>query len=284
MSLDSYLTVIEARVPRLKYPAGRTENLEVPWAQDSSRFTSLFECLAIDLLLRCSAKEAAGILDISWDQIDAIKSRAVGRGMARRGKIALKRICIDEKSYRRGRKYVACVARLDEKGKARLRYVGDGKGEEALNGFFSALDEGEAEKIEAACVDMSPSFPSSLKSNLPDWSRKVVHDAFHLAKRMNEAVNATRKQERAQLMKSQDERLKGTRQLWLFGEENPKDSHLARFEAMEDLSLKTGRAWSIKEVFGEFLGSSDRQEGEACFKLWRQWAIRCRLPAVENVA
>lgn len=279
-----FKTVIEASVPRLMYPDGRTKNLDVPWAEGSSRFTALFERLAIDLLLCCSAKEASEIMNVSWDQIDAIKSRAVRRGMARRESIALKRICIDEKSYRRGHKYVTCVARLDEAGKARIHYIGDGKGEGALDGFFEGLSEKEIAGIEAACVDMSPSFLSSLKSNLPRWSEKVVHDAFHLVKHMNEAVNATRKREHAELMQAKDKRLAGTRQLWLFGEENLKASHLERFEALKDLSLKTGRAWSIKEVFREFLSSSDREEGAACFKLWYQWAIRCRLPALEKVA
>ena len=279
-----FKTIIEAKVPRLKYPDGSTKNLDTPWAESSSRFTALFERLAIDLLLCCSAKEAAEILGVTWDQVDAIKSRAVKRGMARRKELPLTRICIDEKSYRKGHKYVTCVARLDGDGKGRIHYIGDGKGEKSLDGFFESLSEKQLDKIEAACVDMSPAFLKSLKSNLPGWQEKVVHDAFHLVKHMNEAVNATRKSEHAELMKKKDKRLVGTRQLWLFAEENLKESHLKRFEAMKDLSLKTGRAWSIKELFREFLGSSNREEGAACFKLWYQWAIRCRLPAVEKVA
>jgi transposase len=62
-----FRTVIEANMPRLKYPDGRTKNLEVPWAKGSSRFTALFERLAIDLLLCCSAKEASDIMNESWD-------------------------------------------------------------------------------------------------------------------------------------------------------------------------------------------------------------------------
>ena len=279
-----FKTVIEASVPRLKYPDGKTKNLDVPWAEDSSRFTALFERLAIDLLLCCSAKEASEILGISWDQIDAIKSRGVKRGLARRESVELRRICIDEKSCRRGHDYVTCVARLDEAGKARIHYVGDGKGTDALDEFWESLSQQELEKIEAACVDMGRPFLKSLKSNLPDWEQKVVHDPFHLVQHMNNAVNETRKQEHAALMKQRDERLVGTRQLWLFGEENLSQLQLERFEALKDLSLKTGRAWSIKEVFREFLSSSTREEAHGCFKSWYQWAIRCRLPAVEKVA
>ena len=279
-----FKTLIEARVPRLRYPDGSTHTLEVPWAEGSSRFTCLFERLAIDLLRCCSAKEASEILDISWDQTDAIKARAVKRGLAGRGQVSLRRICVDEKSYQRGHKYVTCVARLGEDGKGRIHYVGEGKGEEGLDGFFQGLSQEQLKQIEAACVDMSPAFLASLKSNLPGWQGKVVHDAFHLVKQMNEAVNTTRKQEHLELISKKDRRLVGTRQLWLYGEENLTDRHLERFEAMKDISLKTGRAWSIKEVFREFLSSPSRKEAQECFKLWYQWAIRCRLPAVVKVA
>jgi transposase len=279
-----FKTIIEASVPRLKYPDGRTASLDVPWAQDSSRFTALFERLAIELMLCCSIKEAASILKISWDEADGIKARAVRRGLARRDAVSLERICVDEKSYQKGHKYITCVARIGEDGKARVHYVGDGKGSDALDGFFDELPEGRAREIKAACVDMSKALLSSLKSNLPGWEGKVVHDRFHLVQHMNNAVNETRKQEHAALSKKKDERLKGTRQLWLHAEENLTDWHLERFEAMKDVTLKTGRAWSIKEVFREFLACSSRSEAAECFKLWHQWAIRSRLPAVERVA
>ena len=77
--LDScqYRTYLKAKVPRLKYPDGRTELVRVPWAEKNSRFTLLFERLAIDLLLECSVKAACAILRISWDAADGIKQRAV---------------------------------------------------------------------------------------------------------------------------------------------------------------------------------------------------------------
>jgi transposase len=279
-----FQTIIEAEVPRLKYPDGSTRNLDVPWAEGSSRFTVLFERLAIDLLLCCSVKEASEILGISWDQTDAIKARAVRRGLERREDLPLRRICIDEKSIRKGHCYVTCVARLDEDGKGRIHYIGDGKGEEALDGFFRELSQEKKAQIQAAGVDMSAAYLASLKRNLPDWRSKVTHDAFHLVQHMNEAVNKTRKIEHAVLSAKNDQRLKGTRQLWLWAEENLTQEHLDRFQALKDLSLKTGRAWSIKETFREFLSSLDRTQGQQNFKLWYQWAIRCRLPAVVKVA
>ena len=39
----------------------------MPWAEAGSRFTHLFEALAIDILLATNVKRAAEILRITWD-------------------------------------------------------------------------------------------------------------------------------------------------------------------------------------------------------------------------
>jgi transposase len=94
-------TVIRARVPRLRYPAdedddendegggpavsGRTELLPVPRAEKGGRFTLLFECFAVQVLLAArSVSEAARLLRLSWDQAQHLLKRAVQRGLARR--------------------------------------------------------------------------------------------------------------------------------------------------------------------------------------------------------
>lgn len=279
-----YKTIVEAEVPRLKYPDGKTRMLEVPWADGSSRFTALFERLAIDLLLCCSVSDASRILRVGWDAADAIKSRAVARGLLRAADEVPRRICVDEKSYRKGHEYVTCVASVGVDGKARVVHVADERKQESLAGFFKRFSPEQLGRIEAACIDMWQPYLKALEEHLPGWQSKVAHDPFHLMQHMNKAVNETRKKEHSKLRKQGDDRLKGTRQLWLFAEENLTDDMLERFDAMKDLSLKTGRAWSIKEVFREFLRCADRQEAAACFKLWYQWACRCKLPAVEKVS
>ena len=42
--------------------------VRVPWAEPHSRFTTLFERLAIDVLGACDVAAAAGLLRLSWDE------------------------------------------------------------------------------------------------------------------------------------------------------------------------------------------------------------------------
>ena len=44
-------TIVHARVPRLKCPTHGIKQLPVPWAEVGSRFTAMFEALAIDWLI-----------------------------------------------------------------------------------------------------------------------------------------------------------------------------------------------------------------------------------------
>ena len=58
--------------------------VKLPWAEPSSRFTALFEALAIEWLKAASQKAVAGLLRLSWDEIHGIMERAVKRGLERR--------------------------------------------------------------------------------------------------------------------------------------------------------------------------------------------------------
>ena len=56
-------------------------------------------------MLECSSASAvAGRLELTWDEVDGIMSRAVSRGLARRGEVKPLRIGIDETSYQNVRR------------------------------------------------------------------------------------------------------------------------------------------------------------------------------------
>ena len=57
--------------------------IKLPWAELSSRLTSLFEGLAIEWLKAASQKAVAGLLKRSWDEIHGMMDRVVQRGLGR---------------------------------------------------------------------------------------------------------------------------------------------------------------------------------------------------------
>src|SRR5438046_2120417 len=54
-----YRTLVHARVPRLSCPTHGIRQVRVPWAEEKSRFTALFEALAIDWLKQAAIAPVA---------------------------------------------------------------------------------------------------------------------------------------------------------------------------------------------------------------------------------
>lgn len=179
-----------------------------PWAEPSSRFTALFERLAIDWMRVASQKAVGDQLHLSWDEEHAIQERAVARGLARREAETIRHLGVDEKSFTKGRRYFRLVNDLN---RPRVLYVAEGRTEASLDGFWSGLSEAQIQGVEAVAMDMWDPYINSTVNHLPEARRKSVFDKFHIAKHLSEAVDLVRRRENKQLRAAGDDRLTGTR-------------------------------------------------------------------------
>ena len=72
-----YQTILHAEAPRSNCGNHGVKAVRLPWAEPSSRFTALFEALAIEWLNAASQKAVAGLLKLTWDEVHGILERAV---------------------------------------------------------------------------------------------------------------------------------------------------------------------------------------------------------------
>jgi transposase len=133
-----YKTIIEASIPRGRCPSHGVRQIKVPWAEAYSRFTALFEALAIDWLRETSQQAVARRLGLSWAEVHGIMERAVRRGLERRGQEVIAYLGVDEKSFQKRHEYVTVVCDL---GARRVLDVGDGRGRASLDQFYEGLSE-----------------------------------------------------------------------------------------------------------------------------------------------
>ncbi len=283
--LDScqFQTIIVSRVPVVRCPTHGSQTVAVPWAEKYSRFSRLFERLAIDIMLECSICGACDILGLSWDEADGIKQRAVKRGLGRKQPVVMPRLCVDEKGIGNGQNYLTIVAQV-QADRTTVQYVGEERERESLDGFWKSLSAAQLAGVEAVAMDMWEPYVQSTLAHVPGAAGKIVHDPFHLVKAMNEAVNDVRKREHARLQAQGDDILKGTRQLWLYGLENVPSKYAQRFEEVWATNLETSRAWVIKETFRSFWLCDTVQAAAKYFDKWYSRAIRSRLAPVKKVA
>jgi transposase len=104
-------------------------SVSVPWAEQDSGFTSLFETLVIDWLKEASMSAVSRLMDLSWNAIDGRMQTAVGRGLSRREELELTQIGVDETAFRKRHDYVTIVS---DQAAGTVLYVGSDRKKESL--------------------------------------------------------------------------------------------------------------------------------------------------------
>lgn len=277
-----FRTILHAQPPRVKCVEHGVKQARLPWAEKNSRFTIFFERFAIDALLASqTVKGAQGILRTSWDETWHILKKAVARGKARKRREPMPRIGIDEKAFRKGQNYITLIYDLD---RSTVEAISDGNDTESGNACFSQLSPRQRESVEAIAMDMSAAFVKSAKQNITLAESKIVHDRFHVMKLASEAVDKIRRGEHRQLQRDGDDRLTGTRYLWLTSQENLSADQKARFDLVFKRELETGKAWAYKEMLRDLWHHTDAANAAVFFGDWYRRVIHTKLDPLKKVA
>jgi transposase len=272
-------TVLVARTPRTNCPACGVLNVDLPWADPFGRFTLMFQAFAIRVLQAAgSIEQGRKLLGLSWHAAQDIMSAAVERGLEVRNIEGITEIGMDEKSFGQGQDYVSVLTDIEG---SRVLDVAPGRTRESADALWNTLSEEQQGEVQAVALDMWPAFLSSAKSHAPQ--AKIVHDRFHITKHLNEAIDQVRRAEHKALKAEGDERLTGSRFLWLTKEDNLSEEKAATFEELKTEKLKTARAWAIGDLFRDFWEQPGEFTARAFFKDWYAWASRSRLKPIQKV-
>lgn len=173
-----FTTLIRARTPRSDCPAHGVKTRQGPWAAPQGRFTLLFERLAVaGLWASASVSQGCQRLGSGWDPAQAVRRRAVARGLARRQLEGWKYLGRAEKSFKRGQSY---VTRLTDLEKSRVL---DGVAErttEAADQLWETLRPEQKQAVEAVAVDRWEPFSQTIQKQVP--AADLVPDQFHVSK------------------------------------------------------------------------------------------------------
>jgi transposase len=276
-----FTTWIEADVPRVDCASHGVKQLRVPWAEPGSQFTALFERLAIDLLRECSVTGAGELLRITWDEAWGIKARAVRRGRARRRPEVVARLGVDEKAIAKRHRYLTVVADLDRK---QVLHLADDRKQESLDGFWTTLSPAQRDGVAAVAMDMWEPYVQSTRAHVPEAESKIVFDKFHIVKHLHDAVDRVRRREHRALQRAGDERLTGSKYLWLMNPRDMSPDQDATFRALLQQDLQVARAWLVKEQFERFWRYRAPTAAQRFFRRWFWRATHSRLRPVADVA
>ncbi|MYE64258.1 MAG: transposase [Rhodothermaceae bacterium] len=115
-------------------------------------------------------------------------------------------------------------------------------------------------------------------------TKRLRLTAFIRPKYIGNAVDEVRRRQNRELRKQGIEDLIGTKYDWLTNRKNLSVRQKKRFQPSKTSSLKTARAWAIKEL-SQKLWHYVRRAG--ALKAWKRWvsgAMRCRLEPMKKAA
>jgi len=254
----------------------------LPWADDKSRLTHAFKIYLAQWAQHLSWKKVADIFKVTWRNVFDAVDYVVDYGLKHRRLEGIQALGIDEIQYRLGHQYLTLVYQIDA-GCRRLLYVGKDRTEETLRGFFDFFGEARSRALEAICSDMWKPYLTVIAAMVPQALN--ILDRFHIMKKLNEAVDETRRQEARQLEHDGYEPiLQHSRWLLLKDKRNQKASQLAKLRQLLRYNLKTVKAYLLKEAFQQFWQYTSPWWAEQFLVQWTKRAMCSKIEPMKKVA
>jgi len=180
---------VEADAPRVRCRTHGVIVAAVPWARHDAGHTHAFDATVAWLATKCSKTAVTELMRIAWRTVGSILTRVWADADTARDRLAgVRRIGIDEISYKRGHKYLTVVVDHDS---GHLLWAAAGRDAKTLRGFFDLLGPDRSARITHVSADGAPWIAAVVAERCPDAI--VCADPFHVVKWATEALDEVRK-------------------------------------------------------------------------------------------
>ena len=217
-----------------------------------ARITKAFERTIIELRSKMSIIDIHKFYGVEWRTIKKVELKHLKKKYAKIPLVDVTIIGIDEIHVHKkadedkGKEKFITVVRDMISGA--VLFIGQGKSAETLAPFQKKLERAKC-FISCIAMDMSKAFTSWAIKNHPH--ALIVYDHFHVAKRANKAVNDVRKRICKEIAEQKNEEarkdLKGSRFLFLYGEEKLSTEDKGKLEELREKYKDLGDAVTAKE-------------------------------------
>lgn len=282
-----------AEAPRVSCRVHGPTVCQVPWARHGTGHTRAFDQQVAWLATHCSKRAITQLMRIAWRTVGAIITRVWADTRAGHDQFAgLRRIGIDEISYKRGYKYLTVVVDHDT---GRLVWAAPGRDRATLRAFFDALGPERSAAISHVSADGADWVADVVDQRCPGAQRCA--DPFHVVRWATEALDAVRREVWNDARRSGQrrpagrthgrERLDATGTARAFKHaryalwKNPErltERQRAKLDWIATTDPRLYRAYLLKEGLRLVFRLRYDQAVEA-LDAWIAWARRCRIEA-----
>jgi len=297
LDLGTVQVYLEADAPRVSCREHGTTVIAVPWARHAAGHTRVFDEQVAWLATQCSKTAVTELMRIAWRTVGSIITRVWADVEASCDRLAgLRRIGIDEISYKKGHKYLMVVVDHDTR---RLVWAAPGRNSTTVREFFDVLGPERRAQITHVSADGAEFIDAIVAETCPDAVR--VADPFHVVKWASEALDQVRRaawNDARALARAEPKRRRGRPAAHTPprpGSEHAKALHGARYSLWknpENLSEnqqaklawiaatdpRLYRAYLLKEGL-RLIFTLPHTAAVDALERWISWARRCRIPS-----
>ena len=283
LDLGTIRAFLEADSPRVRCGEHGVVAAQVPWARHGAGHTYAFDDTAAWLVTHCSKSAVRDLLRVAWRTVGSIVTRVVADAEAAMDRFAnLRRIGIDEISYKRGHKYLTVVVDHDT---GVLLWAHPGRDQKTLEKFFDRLGEQRCAEIALVSADAAEWIANVVGARCKN--AELCLDPFHIVAWATKALDEVRREvwnaARRDGQKAVANELKGARYaLW----KNPQDlteRQGAKLALIAHTNQRLYRAYLLKEQLRQVFALKGA-DGIALLDRWLKWARRCRIPSFVKLA
>lgn len=296
----STMTFLEADAPRVRCPIHGVVVAHVPWAGHGAGHTHSFDQQVAWLVVRTSKSAVVELMRIAWRTVGAIITRSWAATAAARadkhgtdGLDGLRRIGIDEISYKRGHLFLTVVVDHDT---GRLVWAAPGRDRATLRGFFDQLGPERSAQISHVSADQATWIEHVVTERAP--AAVQCADPFHIVKWATEALDEVRRDtwRAARAGGATQPNGRGRRDSTGVARKL-RDSRYALWKNPDRLTTRQQdklawiaktdprlhRAYLLKEGL-RYVFTIKGDAGRTALTRWLSWARRCQIPAFVHLA
>lgn len=297
LDLGTVRAELEACAPRVACAQHGVVTAAVPWARHGAAHTRFFDDQVAWLAVACSKTAITSLMRISWRTVGHIIARVSAEKLAAADPLAgLRRIGIDEISYKRGHKYIVVVVDHDT---GRLVWAAPGRESKTVAAFSGALGADRSAALTHVSADGADWIAGVVAARAPQavlcadpfhvvsWATgaldEVRREVWRTARRAGATAPARHLSRTIRLSSGDAKDLKHARYaLW----KNPGNLTIrqeAKLAWIEKTHPYLWRAYLLKEGL-RLPFQLKGEEGKYALTRWLSWAARCRIPEFTQLA
>lgn len=252
----------------------------VPWAAPGSRFTHDFEEMVAYYAQITDKTRVTELMGISWVTVGSIVHRIVSARLDPARLEKLRRIGVDEFSYRKHHRYLTTVVDHDQR---RVVWAAKGNSSQVLDRFFDELGGEGCLKITEITLDMSEGYLKAIRNRLP--KAEVIFDRFHVQRLASDAVDAVRRAMVREIEDPQEAKaIKRSRFALLKNPWNLTQKQEAKLSEVQQTNVPLYRAYLLKQTLAKALDYVQPKRASKALKDWLAWASRSKLKPFVKMA